>query len=968
MLALPLLLIIAGGGYYFWSTQGSGQAPKPGISVTRPDTQAGAGRATRPLDELRRDWFVTYKPMPDTRFLEAYRLLLGLDGKKIPATEVSLQDGDWQIHVRGQKPITLTEGASFEEQWEYVAAIHTPPPNQGAVQREQAEDPLAAIRPVIAMFWAPTQLEAISLLHNARNQLADKSEYFHLMAQALLNLSLQASDRSELRDGLFSRALMAAVAAEGEGAEISHLKTLLAWSLGYEDAARRMAVGLHQNDPVRELVSGNWKAFRDTAFRDGSAIRARYLALNALATRHADGQTLRRTAAKLFPGTDYTPAISSLLYIPEDNSVKRRAAIDANASILQEMHLESGGDEARAPRGTPEAVANFEQMLAAIPSSEDPLAPQTITRQYWQQAFWNSLWVWSQTLTEDPTALRDFAERLSGQGKLAQQFRTLQQATANNDLNASTLSSVIQDLDALPWSMQATPLLRMASATPSGRSALRLISQRGDERPEHLAAFGLLAQNILLDRERADAFFNRALEIAPISHSLLEPRIAATSNNIPRLRAMLGERDRPAPIRRMALLMLQRSGQATSADGHTLYDGLLQEQPNNTDLHARATAYFEESGDYDAAGRGIEAWIAATPEGSAQRREALLAKARLMHKSNQSAAAWQLIEPLIDPEGEDSDARSLDLAARIAFAAKQPKAALRLALAAYSNYRSIDSLLLNVELLWHLECNTSTKLLLNHGPEVTWQVWRERIGPLFAKTFKGRPEAAQKCITALLSQPVFPYNLAHFGLGIAANSEPPPAYTLKLVEFVKPEDFGGPEIQLEGFSLVERMQGFEAALEWLKQRFKGQQLTQLPDLFYIASQDALLWRFFDNPKAANLVDRVWLLRAAAMVRDGDPNHPKLDELKAYYRSSGNDLDHLIGRYLTGYGDKNSLNNRAKNSTESGRIAYYLGLKAAAEQRLQDAATWMQVSRETGASASQEYIWAGQWLKSRFPGL
>lgn len=968
-IGLPLLLLAIGGGYYYWTNQ---QGPRPAdspITVSRPAASHVAGRAARPLDDLRREWFAAYRPMPDLRFIEAHRLLTSLDGKAAPAADVRLQEGDWRIQIQGQPPFTLAEGASFETLWEGLAGGYQAAPAQGAtqgvVQRDQQADPLAAIRPVIAMFWAPAQLEAIKLLHEGRERIARPAEYYHLTAEALLNLALQSSDRTELRDGLFTRALIAAVAAESEGANINHLKTLLAWGMGYEDAARRMAVSLHQDDPVRELASGNWERFHNAASRNDSAIRARYLALTTLAMRHADTDELRQAAVKLFPGTEYVPAIASVMFVGNDNAAKLRAAMQLSAAMLQELHVAAGGREESAPKPSPEAVADFESLLAGVPTGKDPLDPGRISRLYWNQGFWNGIWAWSQALRDDAAALSDFATRLSGESPMAVQFRAFQLARVGDPIEAVAMQAALGGADALPWSMLMEGTLAAAAPTPVGRSLLRLITERGDERPGHLAAFGLLAQNILLDRERADTFYTRALEVAPFSHSMLEPRIAASSGNIARLRNMLEERQRPTPIRMVALRMLQRAEQATAADGHTLFDPLLAEQPQNTSIRSQAIRFFEEAGDYDAAGQHIDAWLRHAEAGSPQHRQATIAKARLMHKSNQSTRAW----PLVEPEITIDDTASVILGARIAFAAGERKRGVRLALDAYQDRRDIDTLLLNVELLWRLGiCKTSAELLAKHGAEVTWRVWRDRLAPLFLDTLGDKPETQQKCIATLPGASPFPFNIAQFALGIAENSETPPRYTLELLEMVKPDDLGGIETHLEGFQLVERLNGFEKALEWLQGRFQGQDRGLLPELFYDQKQDVLLWRFFGEPRAANLIDRVWLLRAAAMVRDGDPAHPKREELRAHFRKPGTPLEYRLGRYLSGYGEENELYNLASSARETARIAYFLGLKAGSEQRLQDAVTWMQIARESGAVDTTEYQWAGDWLQGRFKGL
>lgn len=957
MIGVPLVLILVG---IWWLLPGQmieTLVPEPPPAEVQPTVQVRLN-AGSVLDKARRRWFALYRTAPDRRFFDAARMLVALPGGTLPKGEVSPFDLDWRLQIEGQKTWTQSAFASFDEHWQQLRALIAESP-RGQVERAGDADPLAAVRPVVEMFWAPTQLEAVKLMSELPAEQHGSGPYHALMTDILLNLALQGSDANELIDPLLERALAHAVAAEAAGVSMESIKALMAWFMGYEDSARQRGLTLSDLDPIALLTTGSTDRFQSLALRRDAPMRIRWLALLQQAKRSDSMPALEQAANSLFPNTRYEPAIASLVLNLGVGLEQRGAAADQLiramlAEMAQALNL-NGSDQAGDLSG---AIGDYERLDSALASDDDFMNPQSVARDYWRQGFWNGMSTRAVALRADSRAFGEFVETLKGTSELAVEFANLQRAWTLP--TEESMKLVLQNLRQLPWSFQANAVLGSANPSPTGRKLTQDLFERGDSRPANLMLLGLLSQRVLLDQPRATGYFTHALDLAPEQNALLAPKQAWEEGNPMKLKALVADNGQSRAVRLASLQLLQRLKRANAEDGQVLFQALIDASPDETNLYRRAVGFFEEVNDLEAAGQYVARWLEHWPPGSPEHRQALVFKARVLRSSGRAPQAMEIFRQL----GNLTDPAFLIEEAQAAFTAGDQKRAFQLALQVYTDNRDIDGLLLNVELLWRVGAlDTAAELIMKHGPGVDRAVWRERLAPLFVRSFKDNDALASQCIETLQRYRFLPFNLAQFTLGIRAAGGPA-QLALAFIDGVPTDSPGGLDVVMQGFEMHQQAQGFEPALEWLQQRLADVDLNLLPNLFYAADQGTLLWRFFPEPEKLTDASSLWLLRAAAMVREGDDQHPKLDEITDHFSHAGTDLTTLIGRFLVGLDDEETVIASGRGEDSAGRIAYYLGIKAAADKRFSDANGWMQVVRELRRTDQPEYVWSEQWLRSR----
>jgi len=106
---------------------------------------------------------------------------------------------------------------------------------------------------------------------------------------------------------------------------------------------------------------------------------------------------------------------------------------------------------------------------------------------------------------------------------------------------------------------------------------------------------------------------------------------------------------------------------------------------------------------------------------------------------------------------------------------------------------------------------------------------------------------------------------------------------------------------------------------------------------------------------------VWLLRAASARRSGDDAMQKT--IRAALETKGSSDFRRMARHLVGLEDEASVLSIATSPQRACEVAFYLGVRARAEGRTQDANDWFRAAVDTGNVASAEHRWAFSALES-----
>jgi hypothetical protein len=167
---------------------------------------------------------------------------------------------------------------------------------------------------------------------------------------------------------------------------------------------------------------------------------------------------------------------------------------------------------------------------------------------------------------------------------------------------------------------------------------------------------------------------------------------------------------------------------------------------------------------------------------------------------------------------------------------------------------------------------------------------------------------------------------------------------------------------------LKQLQGQSVALAWLQNKIPPKMLNFASMVFYDESRFELLWTLVKDPAPGEEgADMVWLLRAASVVRSGRENNPHWKDVVEHYKNSEETYYDFTGRYLVGLATEEELMALATDPKKVCELSYYIGLKAQAEGRYEDASDWFRASVETGLRNNGEYRWSfatlDRWLRS-----
>ena len=165
------------------------------------------------------------------------------------------------------------------------------------------------------------------------------------------------------------------------------------------------------------------------------------------------------------------------------------------------------------------------------------------------------------------------------------------------------------------------------------------------------------------------------------------------------------------------------------------------------------------------------------------------------------------------------------------------------------------------------------------------------------------------------------------------------------------------EIHLDAYSSLRQIKGAEA-LAWLKETVPRGMLMPLSQWAWLRRHYSLVWDVVPDPKVQSEdADAVWLCRAAATLLDGGETHKQWPRLIEHYKEGAKRHYHGLGRYLVGLADEATVLKLATGKRQACEVACFIGLKAQAEGRYVDAATWYRLALEIGADNMAEYRWA-----------
>jgi tetratricopeptide (TPR) repeat protein len=388
------------------------------------------------------------------------------------------------------------------------------------------------------------------------------------------------------------------------------------------------------------------------------------------------------------------------------------------------------------------------------------------------------------------------------------------------------------------------------------------------------------------------------------------------------------------------------------------FEKTIEANPDNWTLRAKYVNYLEGLKDYASARAVIEPWLES--HSRSQDIEYVIARAALarqLYLEGRYPEAWGAVEPVIDSQ----QAGAMQRGAMTLNKLGRREEAEELAKRALDRYP--DGLFLRVMLAqfyWEWGRPQDAAALLKSGPySPSLSDWQE-IGLKFAETFKDRPkEEVLGAFMALLRQGMGAFELEPVTAAIATTRKDDCAF--QMVNQLHWGGIGDLTFRIDGYKYLKALKGPGPALEWVRTAIPPSLYNPTTMMAYMADEYNLLWDLVDKPRPGHDEDFAWTMRAAASVKLGPGKDPHRAELVKYCREHPKGYWETISRYLVGLASEEELLAQAKSTQQRCENAYYLGLRAQSEGRLEDASDWYRISVESGLTNMGEYRWAHNQL-------
>ena len=964
-------------------------APRPGVAA-QPNSLLPAS-----TEELRQKLDARFRLGPDRRFLRALSDLEAIaTGGEWRETSARWSNEHFELVRDGAVVGSITEFPDFPEWYAVLTSAATQALARGAVPLEDGAIAPASQPPVArpgrrrtrarararATPTAPQpflmQREALAAAGRVdrawargRHTRADLTS----AADALASLAFQTADLMEVAERLDARALaVVALARAAGGPDPTRAEALVAEALGYPIAAERLAQGLPSGDPLRAFLQG-----------DDEALERSLTALPSPATEYLSARWRAESGREdpRWKGVGSAPASLPVLALHlsarranEDLAVSRAAMVltlldagleagDPNARSLLSALERAPSPKAREAlyarlgaglRGPPGLFARFEAAVAKLP--DGPL----LSREARADASFASLDSALDVLARGSDDFRAIPELATpGATPRAQELRHLLETLAEPRPGRVVADRVLDELDTLK-TLGATPWVRVLDEVTKSAdwSDARLPAQLAriasglDARPVNRLRLGDAAFTGLRDLRAAERLFRAGLEATHSpSHQLW---LASFTGNWDALSSLSQAPRVPPALRAEAVKRLVASGRLPRVEAIARLRGLIGSRDPDAEVRLALSELLGAEGKHAEARAPLGEWLEhKLPDPGLHRPEMATALAREYFLEGDLARAWAAARPAAESWQGDA----VRLAARILAAQGKGEEAETLARRLFKHSPGPKSGAVLAEVCWSLGRNSEAAAVLSAPGNV--DDWRA-IGDGFAQAFSNRPDDATfAALEPLLEAEVDPFGLSKIAFALAENGRHRLAFEV-LSRLRHPSAETQLELSLMAYRALKRAGDEDAAREWLSKAVPpAMRNDRLGLRAYRAGTPELLWSLVATPERHDARgELVWLSRALASL-DAPPLPPeKRKLLKEHFAAADGPPSHVVGRHLLGREPQSAvLAQVGADSKQACQTAYYLGLKAELERRLEDASDWFRVAGEVGSETDPERAWA-----------
>lgn len=900
-----------------------------------------------------------YRVAPDRRFADAlgalYRFLP--DGGKVAEVALEKLPKGWAFVRSGKSLAVVADDPDFTALWAALLA------HARELAPLQTTTSTAGVGPRCVPFLAPGAWSALEKAERAWLTNRGDAAALGTAASCLVALSVQQLDAMEIGDALPARALAALAAyATLSGADVTADLALIAEAMGYGTSAHALAAGLPADDAVRRYLAQRQQR------RGDAAAMAHFRAL---------------AGAPASVGEPSLPVLRVRFDADED-----RAALVASRDVPYAVLRSLWEHGAASPEGTgakplgdepsllwsiartlprvlriseEELLPTFERLLARASRSRDgPFVDAQVLGAWYRGYFYSALFATGRHHLDQlsPAQPADaFAERLGLPVEVLLDFNKLRATLTPNPGFAEEFRRWYAAMAALRLGRTVHELIAplfLGMKTP--QTTLTLFEEL---RPRMLHApdtsLVLYARSIFW---RLDSRPSHRLPLAQVAYTALnDGRLARDQIDL-----AMRERGRPSSGNRVDGLL--RSPRLGAEDLALALDWLEQRSPPPLEtlasgyraLAARRPASLapvlglahalERQGHREEARTVLRRWV--ERDGPATAYDRALATVRIAEIYYVEGKPREAL-PTLQPARRWQIDRALHVAALSHEAlGERAQADAELRALYQSHPWSALAPLTSIELDWRRGRNReAAETLWNARHALLTIPAMPAVTSSFLSVFGENvpPERAREAFDALRAR-LHPFIVREFLL--AAQQAGRDAFAFDLASRMQSPGLGGMEMSLVAYLSLKRLEEPGRAVAWLGERVPRNDANRIAQLAHRRGAPELLWSDIVDPTGAH-APQLWLYRAAdARLAQTTGHQPAL---RKQFAAPRNDFHDALARHLLGIGSESDVFRQAQTPQQHYAMAYFLGLKAESDGRLDDAVDWYRAVMETGIFTS-----------------
>ena len=952
-----------------------------------------------------------YRLQPDVRVLEAagdlHRLITGQPAEDARA---EFDGGRWRIVHRDVVVGTLPEFPEFADlerllsNWAVGLGLRESLEVAAARSRRIAH-PRAAQHAAIAerldRLEATAAADYADRLWSAGRR---EPELLRLAAHALVLLGVQTIDEVGGADRVAARALAlvaacealdpgapagartdagprgrsqpAAPAAGAANATVADA-ALLADLMGYAGAARARAESLSEDDPVRLFVRHEDDALEKRAGRKNGTQEARFLALLRIARRH-DLERWQSWLGRHFADDGALALTCTSLELGRFDA-HLPAAIQVLAGVLQDLRMigEIGDDEdlTEGIGSLADLIREFERLMVEMrPKADGAFLDADVLRAHYRTCFYSALTILGEHLRQSLSSLPDtraFASDLGeGDEGVAGEFQRWYTHLANAKAGKPELAALRKDLMTMPH-FGAPLLLRTYDAIQENspyndiglRFAARRIAKSLDTRPEDLVAFAAILHQNVLDLERAESLYARGLRARGPEEPRLRAWWARYNQDAGALASMLDEADLSDADQADLLENLAAIPGVDSSAVESDWERCFKSNRKSWEVLDGYSRFLRSRGRYAKAREVLERWLHHSAERAGPFEE-IFARTRLARNYADEGNYDKAID-VIEPMVESQQFGAMDCMVELLEKTGQLARAETLAVFAWGRYPDSPAAQARVvELCWRQrKYELAARMLATAPVPLSAHDYRGAVAQGFAASFRARPADGVHALEAMLATgAASPAGLMALGAELDESGEHRLAYEVQSrIPATGPQAIAN---LARSYHYMRRWKGEDAALDWLRPQLRElgpRDQAMLSYVGYECRDYDLLWEIDDVGPERDHNDFHWLMRAAAVARQGGAKDPRRVKVERHFAHASSAHYAVLGRFLLGLEQEPAALATVTDERSRCEAYYYLGLRAQSTGAIRDAARWYARCVESGQSYNFEYHWAYEQL-------